>query len=476
MSNELLIDYEGGELRVAVMADGEPRDLIVESTVRGSLVGNIYLGRVERIMPGLAAAFVDIGESRSGFLPLRARNGDDEADAPVPAEGEQVCVQVVRDAFRNKGPQLSRRLTLAGRYLVYAPGSARVAVSRQIEDEAARSRLLDIVEGLAEGDEGFVVRTAAEGADAAGIAAETPLLREAWRALNEARDSAEAPWLLHREPGPVERALRDHGRPDIDAVRVEHGATLAAARRFCERFAPDLVGRLSAHRGKLPLFESYGIEDVIARALERRVVLPSGGAIVIDQTEALTAIDVDSARFSGGEDPLRAAFATNLEAAAEIARQVRLRNIGGLIVVDFIHAEDDVQWERVLSVLAAGFADDRNPCRILGRTAGGLVEMTRRRRREGLRETMFVRCESCEGSGQERRPATVAAEIVRALKRDTHSLPGDGLAVHADALVIEALRGLNPGGDDGLSRAVGRPVTLYPHDDYAPEAFDIFAE
>jgi len=475
MSNELLIDCDGGELRVAVMAGGVVRDLIIESTVRGSLVGNIYLGRIERIMPGLGAAFVDIGESRSGFLPLHARDGDGES-APVPTEGAAVCVQVVRDAFGKKGPQLSRRLTIAGRYLVYAPESARVAVSRQIEDEAARNRLLDIAEGLVEGDEGFVVRTAAEGADAEGIAAEAPLLRAAWRALNEARDRAVAPEQLHREPGSVERALRDHGRPDIDAIRIEHGAGLAAARRFCKMFAPDLLDRLRPHGGDVPLFEAHGVEDAIAGALERRVVLPSGGAIVIDQTEALTAIDVDSARSSGGGDPAQAAFGTNLEAAAEVARQVRLRNIGGLIVVDFIHAEDDGQWDRVLSALADGFADDRNPSRILGRTAGGLVEITRRRRREGLHETMFVHCEACEGTGKERRPVTVAAEIIRALRRDTHSLPGDGLAVHADALVIEALRGLNPGGDDGLSRQVGRPVTLYPRDDYAPEAFDIFAE
>jgi len=475
MSNELLIDCDGGELRVAVMADGRPRDLIIESTVRASLVGNIYLGRVRRVLPGLGAAFVDIGEPRAGFLPLRARADDDET-APALGEGAVVSVQVVRDAYGKKGPQLSRRLTIAGRYLVYAPDSARVTISRQIEDEAARDRLLEIAERLVEGAEGFVVRTAAWGAAEAAIGAEAPLLRHAWAALGVARDQAEAPALLHREPGPVERALRDHGRPDIDAIRIAHGAELEAARRFCRLFAPDLLDRLSPHGDAAPLFEAHGVEDAIATALERRVGLPSGGAIVIDQTEALCAIDVDSARYSGGGDPLGAAFATNLEAAAEIPRQVRLRNIGGLIVVDFIHAEDDEQWDRVLSVLADGFADDRNPCRVLGRTAGGLVEMTRRRRRAGLRETMFASCEACEGTGQERRPATVAADIMRALRRDVHTLPGDGLAVHADALVIEALCGLHAGGDDGLSRAIGRPVRLYPRDDYAPEAFDIFAE
>jgi len=381
----------------------------------------------------------------------------------------------VRDAYGRKGPQLSRRLTLAGRYLVYAPYGGRVAVSRQIEDETARNRLLDLAGRLADGGEGFVVRTAAEGADAAGIAAEVPLLRAAWQALCEAREAADAPALLHGEPGPIERALRDHGRPDIEAIRIEYGPGLEAAQAFCRRFAPDLLERLNAHRGEVPLFSAHGIEDAIAGALERRVTLPSGGAIVIDQTEALTAIDVDSARYSGGGDPAGAAFATNLEAAAEIARQVRLRNIGGLIVVDFIHADDEAQWDRVLGVLAQGFADDRNPCRVLGRTAGGLVEMTRRRRREGLRETMFVRCEACEGTGLERRPATVAAEIFRALRHDAHALPGAGLEVHADALVIEALRGLDGGGEDGLSRAIGRKVTLFADDDYAPEGFDIFA-
>ncbi|MEE8333881.1 MAG: Rne/Rng family ribonuclease [Alphaproteobacteria bacterium] len=475
MSNELLIDCDGGELRVAVMVDDQPRDLIIESAIRTSLVGNIYLGRVRRVLPGLGAAFVDFGGVRDGFLPLGGREGDGEP-APALVEGETVCVQVIRDAYAKKGPQLSRRLTIAGRYLVYAPDSARVAISRQIEDEATRERLLEIVEGLVEGTEGFVVRTAADGADENGIEAEAPLLRDAWDALNEAREKAEAPVLLHRDPGPVERALRDHGRPDIDAIRVERGAGLEAARNFCKRFAPDLLDRLCAHGDTVPLFEAHGVEDAIAAALERRVSLPSGGAIIIDQTEALCAIDVDSARSSGGTDPVHAAFSTNLEAAVEVARQVRLRNIGGLIVVDFIHAEDDDQWNRVFSVLAEGFADDRNPCRILGRTAGGLVEMTRRRRREGLRETMFLACEACIGTGLERRPATVAADIVRALRRDAHTLPGNGLGVHADALVVDALRALYSDGDDGLSRAIGRPVRLNPRDDYDPEAFDIFAE
>ena len=299
MSQELFINVTAAEIRAALMEDTVLIDLIVERRERASVVGNIYLGRVERVMSGMEAAFVDIGLPRSGFLGLdggRRRNG--EADEPV-HEGEAVIVQITKDAIAGKGVQLSRRLTLPGRYLVYAPLQDRVMVSRQIDDEEERHRLTGLMADLADGGEGFIVRTAAVGATAEELEADRDQLRDTWAGIEDAQAAMKAPSCLHADIDPVLRVLRDHALDDIDAVHVDDGGAAESARRFCEKVMPGMAERVKLHAGPQQMFEQYCIEEEIERACSRRVDMISGGSLVIETTEALTSIDVNSAGSTG---------------------------------------------------------------------------------------------------------------------------------------------------------------------------------
>lgn len=468
MRRELLIEAAGAEARIAVLEDDTVVDLIVERETGESLVGNIYLGRVQRVIAGIAAAFVDIGLPKAAFLPLRG--GD------TVVEGGAVRVQVTRDAFGDKGVQLSLYPTLAGRLLVYAPSAGRNAVSRQIEDESERSRLLAIAAGLAAGDEGFIVRTVAEGTDAARMAEEAERLRDGWDGIVAIQAGAEAPATLYRDLDLLQRALRDHAQDDISAIHFDDPAALADARDFCTRFAPVLLDRLALHDGAVPLFEARGVEDAVEIALQPRVSLPSGGSIVVEATEALTVIDVNSGRFVDGADPGESALRTNREAAEEIARQIRLRNVGGVIVVDFIDMEDERGWQETLELLAAGFATDRVHCRLVGRTAAGLVELIRRRRRPPLAEILLAGCDACVGTGLLKKPETVAFEILRALRREAaHGLAGP-LALRASPAAVAALDAMTRLDGRHLADLVGRGVTVRADAGYAVDEFDIFVD
>ena len=478
MSRDLLIASAGGEVRAAVLEDGSPVDLVVEREERASLVGNIYIGRVRRLAPSLAAAFVDLGLARDGFLPLGSRRGaeEDTAPPPVPAEGEAVSVQVVRDASRNKGPQLSRRLSLAGCRLVLLPGGDRVAVSRLIEDEAERTRLAAVVEAIARDGEGFVVRTAAEGARDEELARDAAYLRTRWAEAEAARTMGTPPILLHAEPEPVERVLRDVALGPIDAIRVDDAAAFGRARAFFRRFAPDVEARLVLHRGAAPLFEMLGVEEAIEQALAPRVGLPSGGCIVIESTEALTAIDVNSGSLAATGGPPESALRTNLEAAAEVARQVRLRNLAGLIVIDFISMESDDAWQQVLTALADGIASDRNRVQIMGRTNAGLVEITRRRQRIPLAEALGERCGACRGTGRVPTAGTIARATLRRVRREARNGPAGALIITAAPEVLAAIEAACAGGVAGLGATLGRNIVLDAAPGAAREAVDLHIE
>lgn len=482
MRRELLVACSAGEVRAALVEDGTPVELIVERENRASLVGNIYLGRVRRLAPGLAAAFVDIGGARDGFLPLGLRRSAERAeDDPwpeppkPPAEGETVCVQVVRDAFAGKGPQLSRRVSLAGCRLVYLPGGTRVAVSRLIGDEGERDRLAGTATALAQPGEGFVVRTAAEGASGEDLARDAAWLRAAWREVEAARLTTRSPALLHIEPEPVERALRDLAVADVEAIRIDDDAGFARARAYLRRAAPAAEPLLALHRGPAALFEAAGIEDALDSALSPRIGLPSGGSIVIEPTEALTVIDVNSGSLTG---PAEAALHTNLEAAAEVARQIRLRNLGGLIVVDFISMDGpdgDASWVRVLAELEQALSRDRVRVRLIGRTTGGLVEITRRRQRAPLAETMTEPCAVCDGTGRVATADSVARAALRRLAREARHGPAGALAVAASPEVIAAIEAA-AGGIEALGAALGRRIVLRPIAGTARQAVDLSVE
>ena len=478
MSDELLINVIPGEIRAAIVSDGRLAELFIERR-RASQVGNIYLGRVERIVPGMGAAFVDVGAERAGFLGLETGRDDDQAvleHSTDLTEGQAVAVQVVKDAIGRKGMQLGQRITLPGRYLVYTPLQDRIAISRQIEDPDERSRLEASMADIARAGEGFILRTAAVGASGDELARDADFLRVLWSDIDAARGDKRAPALLHGELDPILRIVRDELNEQMSAVRIDSAADLGTARAFCTQFMPQLEPRLVLHEGGEPIFDLYDIEDEIAQAGDSRMRLPSGGWIVIQETEALTAADVNSGSFLAGSGPEETAHHTNLEAAFEIARQIRLRNVGGLIVIDFIHMDDDANWHEVLGIFEGEMAKDRTHSRLIGRTPAGLVEVTRRRRRESFAQLTTEDCDQCDGTGRIPSVETVAHDIMRELGHEARVAQPGTLGVFACPEVIDALEGPSRPAFDEWVAGLGRRVVLRRDDEYARDGFDIVVE
>jgi ribonuclease G len=458
------------------MDDAVLIDLIVERRERASVIGNIYLGRVERVMKGVEAAFIDIGLGKSGFLGLDDnRRGNGETSAPV-HEGEAILVQVTKDAIGTKGVQLSRRLTLPGRSLVYVPSQDRVMISRQIEDEAERERLTALMAGIAEEGEGYILRTASVGATGEELAADRAELLDSWQSIEDAQATIKAPSCLHADIDPVLRVLRDHALDGIDRIHVDDGAAAESARKFCERVMPGMAERVTLHSGPQQMFEQYGIEEEIERASKRRVDLPSGGGLVIESTEALTSIDVNSGRFDAASDLEQMALRTNSEAAKEAARHIRLRNLSGLIVIDLIHMESDDHWNTVIDILDDVTGRDRNPTRVLGVTEAGLVEITRRRRREPLLHTMTEICKPCGGAGRVKSLDAASIDILRALKREAGVVPPGEIVVFVAPDVVESLEADYGELVDGIEDETGRSIDLRADKEYGRENYDIVVE
>lgn len=476
MSQDLFINVMPAEVRAALLDDGTLVEFILERRKRASLVGNVYLGRVQRVMTGMEAAFVDIGTSRAGFLGLDDQRRSGSGAGHPAHEGEAVLVQVVKDAIGSKGVQLSRRLALPGRHLVFAPSQDRVMVSRQIEDGAERDRLTRLMDGIAAAGEGFILRTASVGASAEDLASDAAHLRDVWKRIGTGRDAGVVPACLHTDLDPVNRILRDNALSDIRAIYIDDSTAAADARAFCERAMPGMADRIKTHATGPDLFEQAGIEEEIERACRKQVDLPSGGSLVIETTEALTAIDVNSGRFEGAADLEQTAFRINAEAAQEAARQIRLRNIAGLIVVDFIHMEDGRHWQAVLDLLREVAARDRNATRVLGATHSGLVEITRRRRREPLLHSVTELCRLCGGSGRIRSVDAVAMDALRALKREARLAPPGKLVLYACAEVVDSLENGYSEAVASVGAASGRTVALRAEAGYGREGFDIVVE
>ncbi|MDE0335232.1 MAG: Rne/Rng family ribonuclease [Defluviicoccus sp.] len=482
MGESLLIEVMPGEIRAATVRDERVVELFVERRGRESLVGNVYLGRVERILDGMDAAFVDIGIGKSGFLGLdgartgdsRPRDAKDRIGDHI-VEGEAVRVQVAKDAVDRKGAQLTRRIAVAGRHLVYTPTQQRIAVSRQIADPDERARLEGLVRDAAEPGDGFIVRTAAEGADGAELADDAAYLRRLWSETDARAGAASPPSLVHEEPPPLLRLFRDRVGATTDEIVIDSPGGFAAARDYCARFMPKLKDRLRLHSGPGHVFAAAGVEEEIECALRPRVDLPSGGELVIEATEALTAVDVNSGRFTGRGRLEDTAFQTNLEAAEEAARQLRLRNIGGLILIDFIHMNDETNWNRVLDTLGGALAGDTSNVRLIGRTAAGLVEITRRRQRESLQSLLTEPCAPCGGDGRVSTPHSAALVIMRALKREARSAKPGPIVVTAASDVVNLLEGEAASAMSELATILGRRIALERSPSYGRESFDIVA-
>jgi ribonuclease G len=452
MSEEILINVSPVETRVALVENGVVQEFYIERSHGETYVGNIYKGKVVRVLPGMQAAFVDIGLERTGFIhaadmmPEPPEGEVRRTEVPdirtLVREGQTLLVQVAKDPIGTKGARLTTHLTLSSRYLVYMPNSSHIGVSTRIEDEPERERLRQAVEAVVAEQEikgGFIVRTVAEGADGEAIIADIPFLLRLWEDLSAKVQTLGVPAELHRDMPLYLRALRDMARAPIDRVRVDSRLTFQQMLEFASKYAPQLIDLIDLYSGDRPLLELYGVEEEIHRALEPRVPLKSNGYLIIEQTEAMTTVDVNTGAFVGHRNLEETIFKTNLEAATAIARQLRLRNLGGIIILDFIDMKDAEHQRQVLRTLEKALEKDHAKTRITGVSELGLVEMARKRTRESLGQMLCEPCPVCQGRGQVKSAETVCYEIFREILRMARTYDNQKFLVLASQLVVDRL-------------------------------------
>jgi len=471
VSAELLLSVSPGEVRGALLEDDRVVELMIERPDGDTGAGAIHLGRVTAVVESLNAAFVDIGGGTAAFLPASAAGpggatAGKRSIAALVHEGEAVLVQTTRAAGDDKGPKATRRLTLAGHRLVLRPDEPGVAAGRRLADAAERARLTAIVEKLAKKGEGFILRSAAAGASAETLAAEAEILRARWRAVTEAARTRRPPALLDAEPGPVERILRDHLPADAARLVLDGRAGFAAASAWCRRFRPELAERIEV--AGADLFETRGVEAAIDEALGVTVALPSGGTLAIEPTRALTAVDVDTGGDARAGGQARSILQTNLEAAAEVARQLRLRNIGGLVAIDFVHMRDAAHRREVAAALRRAAAADAMAVEVGEITRFGLLELTRRRERPSLAELLL---DPPFALGR-RNVLSVALAALRAVLRAAER--GAGAPVlKAAPEVVAALRGPAAEALAETEKALGRSLLLVAEPSRARETIEV---
>jgi ribonuclease G len=481
VSEDILINVTPQETRVAVTATGVVQELLIERARSRGLVGNVYMGRVARVLPGMQSAFVEIGLERAAFLHV----GDiwDRKDAPIEktlSEGEPILVQVVKDPIGSKGARLSTQVSIAGRLLVYLPASSpdhnpHIGISQKIENENGRAALRERLKELLPPDEkgGFIVRTLAESASEEELRADVSYLRELWKAIRERSLGAEPPQLLYQDLSLAQRVLRDMVSGQTARVVIDSRENFQKLAAFAERYMPQVRSRLEHYTGERPLFDLYNVEPEIEKALSRRVELKSGGYLIIDQTEAMTTIDVNTGGFVGSRNFDETVFKTNLEAAQAIARQLRLRNLGGIIIVDFIDMESPEHRGAVLEELRRAVTRDRTRITLNGFTALGLVEMTRKRTRESLAHVLCEPCPICAGRGEVRTAHTVCYDILREIVRESRTFNAREFRVIAAQPVIDLLLEDESASLAMLQDFIGKPVSVQVETGYSQEQFDI---
>jgi len=480
LSEEILINFTPQETRVAVMAHGIVQELHIERAAGRGLVGNIYLGRVSRILPGMQSAFIDVGLERTAFLHIadirQAReNGEEKPIERVLSEGQSVVVQVIKDPIGSKGARLSTEVSIAGRMLVHLPQDKHIGISQRIGDEHEREVLRERLQKLSGQDEagGFIVRTIAEKASDAEFAADIAYLRKIWRDLCEKATISAPPTLLYRELSLAERVLRDLVNPETTRIVIDSRETLAKLQAFAQEYTPAVASLLDHYTGERTLFDLHGVEDEIQKALSRRVDLKSGGYLIFDQTEALTTIDVNTGGFVGVRNFEDTIFKTNLEAALTIARQLRLRNLGGIIIVDFIDMQSDEHRKAVLAEFQKALERDHTRLTVNGFTALGLVEMTRKRTRESLAHILCEPCPTCGGRGEVKTACTMVYEILRELLREARQFNAREYRVLACPAVVDLFLDEESQALAMLSEFIEKPISVQAEASYSPEQFDI---
>ncbi|MFM7506880.1 MAG: ribonuclease G [Rubrivivax sp.] len=477
---DILINWAPQETRVAGVENGAVQELHGERALKRGLVGNVYLGKVVRVLPGMQSAFIDIGLERAAFLHVADLNPGPKTDAPlVPIErqvfeGQTLTVQVIKDAIGTKGARLSTQVSIAGRLLVFLPHDNHIGISQKIGSVELRESLRARVTALAaDGGGGFILRTNAEEASDEELADDIAYLRRTWATLRERALRQPPGTLLHQDLTLAERVLRDLANEQTASVRIDSRMQYEALQRFGAEYTPGSVGKLELYRGERPIFDLFGIEEEIQRALARRVDLKSGGYLIIDQTEALTTIDVNTGGFVGARNFDDTIFKTNLEAAGAIARQLRLRNLGGIIIADFIDMTNEAHQQAVLAELKKQLGRDRTRTTVSGFTQLGLVEMTRKRTRESLAHMLCEPCPTCEGRGQVKTARSVCYDILREILREARQFDPREFRVVASAAVVEMLLDEESVHLAGLSEFIGKPISLSAEAGMSPEHYDI---
>ncbi|MBQ0725331.1 MAG: ribonuclease G [Cycloclasticus sp.] len=480
MSDEILINITPPETRVAVLENGVLQELIIERERKRGIVGNLYYGEVCRVVPGIQAAFVDLGLTKAGFLHASdvLHNGDtlddEQSIEKFLHQGKKILVQVLKSPIGNKGPRLTMNVSIPSRYQVFLPFSEKLALSQQLEDEEERERLLacmEVFKAQAYAG-GYIARTASEGVDGDNIRADMLFLNKLWGDISQQLQKQQL-GLIYEDLPLALRILRDWYQSSITKIVVDSSSNYDRLMDFAGKFMPEVKPHLELYKGERPLFDLYSIESEIKYALERKVALKSGGHLVFDQTEAMTTVDVNTGSYLGRGNPQQTIFKTNLEAAQATARQLRLRNLGGIIIIDFIDMQDEAHKSAVLAALEKSMQKDHAKYTISNVSELGLVEMTRKRTRESLEQVMCETCATCSGAGTVRTPETTCYEIFREIIRDARQYEAKELLVLASNEVVEMLLDEESTTLADLESFVGISIRFRAENQYTQEQYDV---
>lgn len=495
MSEEILINVTPMETRVAVIENGVLQDVHIERTQKRGFAGNIYKGKVVRVLPGMQAAFVDIGLERASFIHAsdmlmgvpgeRDKLDPDTSDVSklehiqtFAHEGKKLIVQVIKDPLGTKGARLTSHLSMPSRYMVFVPDNNHIGVSQRIEDETERERLKNLVTEIMNEDDiaikgGFIIRTAAEGQGYDEIKHDILYLKCLWQAVQRRITNYGTPSVIYEDLPLSLRTIRDMVHADVEKIRIDSRETFQKITEFVTDFMPESADKLEWYPGERPLFDLYSVEEEIQKALSRKVQLKSGGYLIIDQTEAMTTIDVNTGGFVGHRNLEETIFKTNLEAATALSRQLRVRNLGGIIIVDFIDMKEEEHKRQVLRTLEKALERDHAKTAISGVTELGLVQITRKRSRDSLSGVLSEVCPSCEGRGTIKSAETVCYEIFREILREERAYDNDTYMVLASQSVVDRLLDEESANVADLEEFIGKTIRFQVESMYSQEQFDV---
>jgi ribonuclease G len=485
IGEEILINFTPMETRVAIIENGMPQEIYVERTSKRGIVGNIYKGKVVRVLPGMQAAFVEIGLEKAAFIHVDEvickdpyiEEKNRNSIAYILKEGQSLVVQVTKDPLGTKGARLTTHISIPSRYLVYMHNSKHVGISQRIDDPKERERLRNTLITTLEEDDaesaGYILRTVAEGASEVELKSDIRFLKRLWKSIEKQIKTVSVPAVVYEDMPLNMRALRDMAHTGIERIRIDSRETFNKAEDFTRSLVPELMSRLEYYPGERPIFDLYNVEEEMQRALGRKIDLKSGGYLIIDQTEAMTTVDVNTGGFVGHRNLEETIFKTNLEAATSIGRQLRLRNLGGIIIIDFIDMESQDHQRQVLRALERVLEKDHAKCKVMGVSQLGLVEMTRKRTRESLEHILCESCVQCDSRGFVKTPETVCYEIFREILRQHRAYDTDSYLVLASAVVVEYVNDEAANHLAELETFISKAIQIKVDAHYGPEHFDV---